>query len=211
MSDVEPDLAALGERFVAAASPRFKDFRVDFEKVSNAASQTLRLEEGDLERATAMFFDTDWALRLALQRRYAAEGAWEPVLKYHLTRVSRYWSGTHPWPDAAAQDTLDLFATHGRADLGLTLVRGYVDVMLKRLRRDLSKRNPRGPGKQYDEATRRILSAMDAAVAAHIPESKRNLLRDLEAVEPYVTAHGTRDDLDWFAEVRREVWMERRA
>ena len=210
MSDVDPDLAALGEGFVAAASPRFKDFRVDFEKISNAASQALRVEEGNPELARAMFLDTDWALRLPLQRRYAAEGAWEPVLKYHLTRVRRYWS-TEPWPDAAAEEVLDVFAAHGRADLGLTLVRGYVDVMLKRLRRDLSKRNPRGPGKQYDEATRRILSAMDAAVAAHIPEGKRNLLRDLEAVEPYVTAHGTQNDLDWFAEVRREVWMERRA
>jgi len=210
VSDVEPDLAALGERFVAAANPRFKDFRVDFEKISNAASQSLRVEEENPELATAMFFDSDWALRLSLQRRYAAEGAWEPVLRYHLTRVRRYWS-TEPWPDAAALDTMDLFAAHGRADLGLTLVRAYVDVMLKRLRRDLSKRNPRGPGKQYDEATRRVLSAMDAAVAAHIPEGKRNLLRDLEAVEPYVTAHGTGEDLDWFAEVRREVWMERRA
>ena len=211
MSSIEGDLVALGERFVAEASPRFKDFRVDFEKISNAASKTLRTDEDDLELARAMFSDVDWALRLPLQRRYAAVGAWEPLLKYHLTRTRRYWSSTTPFPDAPVQAALDLFAEHGRADLGLTLVRTHVEVMLKRLRRDLSKRNPRGPGKQYDEATRRILSAMDAAVAAHIPESKRDLLRDLEAVEPYVTAHGTPDDRDWFAEVRREVWMERRA
>ncbi len=211
MSDDLADVAALGERFVAEASPRFKDFRVDFEKVSNAASRTLRVDEGNLELARAMFHDTDWALRLSLQRRYAAEGAWEPLLKYHLTRTRRYWSSTSPFPDAPAQTTLDLFAEHGRADLGLILVRTHVEVMLKRLRRDLSKRNPRGPGKQYDEATRRILSAMDAAVAAAIPDTKRDLLRDLEAVEPYVTAHGSDEDKTWFAEVRREVWMERRA
>ncbi|MDF2146584.1 hypothetical protein [Knoellia sp. p5-6-4] len=211
MSSLESDLVALGERFVAGASPRFKDFRVDFEKISNAASRTMRVEEDDLDLAKAMYFDTDWALRLPLQRRYAAVGAWEPLVKYHLTRTKRYWSSTSPFPDEPAQAVLDLFAEHGRADLGLTLVRTHVEVMLKRLRRDLSKRNPRGPGKQYDEATRRILSAMDAAVAAHIPESKRDLLRDLEAVEPYVMAHGSKDDHAWFAEVRREVWMERRA
>jgi hypothetical protein len=90
-------------------------------------------------------------------------------------------------------------------------VRTHVEVMLKRLRRDLSKRNPRGPGKQYDEATRKVLSAMDAAVAAHIPESKRDLLRDLDAVEPYVLCHGTDEDKSWLDDVRREVWMERRA
>jgi hypothetical protein len=148
---------------------------------------------------------------LALQRRYAAEQAWEPLLKYHLTRSRRYWSSTSPFPDEPARATLDLFAEHGRADLGLTLVRTHVEVMLKRLRRDLSKRNPRGPGKQYDESTRRILSAMDAAVAAAIPDTKRDLLRDLEAVEPYVTAHGNDEDRAWFEDVRREVWMERRA
>jgi hypothetical protein len=133
------------------------------------------------------------------------------LLKYHLTRSRRYWSGTEPFPDAPAQATLDLFAEHGRADLGLTLVRTHVEVMRGRLRRDLSKRNPRGPGQQYDEPTRRILSAMDAAVAAAIPDTKRDLLRDLEAVEPYVLHHGTDDDKAWFEAVRREIWMERRA
>jgi hypothetical protein len=210
MSDDLLDIAVLGERFVAEGKPRFKDFRVDFEKISNAASRTMR-EQGSLELARAMFSDEEWHLRSALQRRYAAEQAWEPLLKYHLTRSRRYWSSTSPSPDEPARATLDLFAEHGRADLGLTLVRTHVEVMLKRLRRDLSKRNPRGPGKQYDESTRRILSAMDAAVAAAIPDTKRDLLRDLEAVEPYVLRHGTDEDKAWFEDVRREVWMERRA
>jgi hypothetical protein len=210
MSDDLLDVAVLGERFVAEGRPRFKDFRVDFEKISNAASRTMR-EQGSMELARAMFSDEEWHLRSALQRRYAAEQAWEPLLKYHVTRSRRYWSSTSPFPDEPARAALDLFAERGRADLGLTLVRTHVEVMLKRLRRDLSKRNPRGPGKQYDESTRRILSAMDAAVAAAIPDTKRDLLRDLEAVEPYVTAHGTDEDRAWFEDVRREVWMERRA
>jgi hypothetical protein len=209
--NLDSDLVALGERFVAEASPRFKDFRVDFEKISNAASTTMRVDEGDHDLAKAMFFDQEWSLRLPLQRRYAAEQAWEPLLKYHLTRSRRYWSSTSPFPDEPARAVLDLFAEHGRADLGLTLVRTHVEVMRGRLRRDLSKRNPRGPGKQHDESTRRILSAMDAAFAARIPEDKANLLRDLEAVEPYVLRHGTDEDRAWFEAVRREVWMERRA
>ena len=36
MSDLEPGLAALVERFVAQGSPRFKDFRADVEKVTLA-------------------------------------------------------------------------------------------------------------------------------------------------------------------------------
>lgn len=87
MSDLEPGLAALVERFVAQGSPRFKDFRADVEKI--------------------------------------------------------------------------------------TLARGYVDVMLRRLRRDLSKAQPRGPRKQYDEAARRTIAAMDAAVAEFARPSLR--------------------------------------
>lgn len=49
------------------------------------------------------------------------------------------------------------------------------------------------------------------ALGERLVAEARNLLRDLEAVEPYVTDHGTPDDRDWFAGVRREVWMERRA
>ncbi|GAB3433710.1 hypothetical protein GCM10027517_00920 [Phycicoccus ginsengisoli] len=90
-------------------------------------------------------------------------------------------------------------------------MRGYVDVMLRRLRKDLSKRNPRGAGPKYDEGTRRVLSAMDAAVAASIPDRKRELLRDLDSVEPWVAAHGGDEDREWLGSVRREVWMECRA
>ena len=210
MTDPSTELSALGDRLVAQAQPRFRDFRVDFERISTAASQAVREDEGSLDLARALFLDVDWALRLPLQRRYAAEQAWEPLLRYHTTRVRRQWS-TEPWPDEAASDVLDLFAAGGRADLGLELVRAYVDVMLKRLRKDLSKRNPRGPGPQYDEGTRRVLSTMDAAVAAAIPDRKRELLRDLDSVAPWVVAHGADEDREWLDSVRREVGMERRA
>lgn len=209
MTQPSVDLAAFCEDAVERATPRFRDFRVDFERIGTAASGALR-EDGEREAALAVFLDTDWLLRRPLQRRYAAEAAWEPLLRYHGTRVRRQWS-TEPWPDEPAREVLELFAAGGRADLGVELVRTYIGVMHQRLRRDLPKRGARGPGPRYDEGTRRVLVAMDAAVAAAIPDSKRRLLRDLDAVEPWVVVHGGDEDREWLDTARREVWMEGRA
>ena len=70
----------VGERLVAAAKPRFKDFRVDFEKISTAASKAAREARDGLDPAAAIhwFNDVDWHLRGPLQRRYADEARSTP-------------------------------------------------------------------------------------------------------------------------------------
>ncbi len=203
----------IGERLVAAAKPRFKDFRVDFEKISTAASRASREGRDGLDPVTASswFHDFDWLLRLPLQRRYAEHGAWDAIVKYHMVRFKNYMGRNVPWPDAPAQVTLDLFAERGRADLGVDLVRAYTDMQLKRLRADLSKRNPGGPRKNLDEGVKRVIGMLDKAIAGAIPDRKRELMRDLDSVEPYLAAHGGDDDRGWLETVRRELWMERRA
>ncbi len=203
----------IGERLVAAAKPRFKDFRVDFEKSSTAASRASREGRDGLDPATASdwFHDFDWHLRLPLQQLYADQGAWEAIVKYHMVRFKNYLGRSVPWPDAPAQATLELFAQRGRADLGVDLVRAYIDMQLKRLGADLSKRNPRGPRKDLDEGVKQVIGALDAAIAGAIPDRKRELMRDLEAVEPYIAVHGGDNDRSWLETVRRELWMERRA
>ena len=140
----------VGERLVAAAKPRFKDFRVDFEKISTAASKAAREGRDGLDPATAMhwFNDVDWHLRMPLQRLYADQGAFDAIAHYHAKRFKLLLGRNEPWPDAPADDALRLFADHGRADIGVTLIRGYVDMQHKRLKSDFSKRNPRGPRKE---------------------------------------------------------------
>lgn len=204
---------ATGERLVAAAKPRFKDFRVDFEKISTAASKASREGRDGLDPATAVnwFNDVDWHLRLPLQRRYAEEGAFETIAQYHAKRFKSLFGGNDPWPDAPGEDALRLFAERGRADVGVALVRNIIDLHLKRLRQDLSKRNPRGPRKALSDEVKQVTAAIDKAIADGIPDHKRQVMRDLEAVEPYVAADGSHDDRAWFDQVRREIWMERRA
>ena len=203
----------VGERLVAAAKPRFKDFRVDFEKISTAASRASREGRDGLEPATAAnwFFDVDWHLRIPLQRHYADHGAFEAVAHYHAKRFKDLFGGKDPWPDAPAEDALRLFAEHGRPAVGVDLVRTIIDIQLKRLRKDLSKRNPRGPRKDLSDGVKQVIGAIDKAIDDGIPDRKRELMRDLEAVEPYIAAHGGDDDRAWLDSVRREIWMERRA
>ena len=150
-----------GERLVAAAKPRFKDFRVDFEKISTAASKAAREGRDGLDPATAIvwFNDVDWHLRIPLQRHYADHGAFEAVAHYHAKRFKDLFGAKDPWPDAPAEDALRLFAEHGRADVGVDLVRTIVDMQLKRLRKRLvqaqSARPAQGPCRRRQTGHRR--------------------------------------------------------
>lgn len=203
----------IGERLVAAAKPRFKDFRVDFEKISNAASKAAREGRDGLafEDGMAMFSDLDWDLRIPLQRRYAVEGALEQVAHFHAKRFKLYIGRNEPWPDEPAADALEMFARHGRGDLGIELVRTYVDMQHKRLKRDYSARNPRKPRVERPENVERAIAGITKVIAAAIPEMKADLLRDIDTLAPYVEAHGSDEDRTWFEAERREIWMERRA
>lgn len=202
-----------GERLVAAAAPRFKDFRVDFEKISNAASKAAREGREGLQPIDAfdLFNDGDWDLRIPLQRRYAEQGAFEQIAHYHAKRFKLLLGRNEPWPDGPAKDALALFAEHGRQEIGVGLVRKYVDQQHKRLKRDYSARNPRGSRKPRDEGVERAIAAINRAIAHHIPDRKAELLKGIESVLHYVEQHGGTEDRAWLDAVRREVWMEKRA
>ena len=203
----------IGERLVAAAKPRFKDFRVDFEKISNEASRAARegREGMTFDDAVAMFTDVDWDLRIPLQYRYASEGALEQVAHYHAKRFKLYIGRSTPWPDEPADDALLMFVGKGRADLGIQLVRTYVDMQHNRLKRDYSARNPRKPRAERPEGVQQAIAGITKVIADAIPEAKADLLKDMDSLAPYVAAHGDMDDRKWFGAIRREIWMERRA
>jgi hypothetical protein len=57
----------------------------------------------------------------------------------------------------------------------------------------------------------RAIDAINRVIAAAIPERKAELLKDIETVAAFVETHGDNEARDWFAGVRREIWMERRA
>ena len=203
----------IGARLVAEATLRFKDFRVDFEKVSNAASKAAREgREGlSFDEAFDLFNDGDRDLRIPLQRRYAEEGAFDAVAHYHAKRFKLLLGRNTPWPDEPAEDALRLFADHGRAEVGVALVRTYVDMQHARLKRDYSTRNPRGSRKPREEGVERAIASINKAIADAIPDRKVEMLNDLESVAAYLDQHGSDDDRDWFDRIRREIWMERRA
>lgn len=201
----------LGERLVAAAEPRFKDFLVDFEKISTAASKMCRTELSDNEAAAAMFLDVDCDLRLPLQRRYVEQGALDAVAHYHAKQFKLTLGRNSPWPDELAQDALRLFEEHGRPDIGIALIRTYADMQHKRIKRDFSSRNPRRPRKPRDEGTTKVMAAINQLIADAIPDRKADLLRNLDAVSSYIEQHAAGEDRAWYDQLRREIWMERRA
>ena len=202
---------ALGERLVEAAEPRFKDFRVDFEKISNGAGRLMEAGEISLDERLAMFLDLEWDIRIPLQRRYAETGAFDQIAHYHAKRFKLLLGRNTPWPDEPGLDALRLFAAHGRPDIGVGLIRTYVEMQHQRLKRDYSSRRPLGSRKPRDEVTERAISTIHKLIAGAIPDRKAELVKALQAVEPYLAAHGCEADKLWLDQVRREIWMERRA
>lgn len=190
------------ERLIVAGNLKFKNFRGDFDKLSVKASKMGRAE---------FFFDQDWDLRTVLQRRYANAGAFDAIASYHANRFKRVLGRNTAWPDEAAHGALKLFVEHGAADKGVALIRAYLDMQHKRLKRDYSARNPRRSRKPRDENTEGLLGIINTVIAEKIPEGKRLLMRDMEAVAPYIEAHGKVEDCAWFDALRREIWMEKRA
>lgn len=203
----------IGARLVASANPRFKDLRVDFEKISNAACKAAREGREGLspEDAPAMFVDGEWDIRIPLQHRYAQAGAFDAVSHYHAKRFKLLLGRNTPWPDEPGRDALEMFARYGRAPIGVALIRAYVDMQLKRLKKDYAKRNPRGPRGDLDEGSKRLIGRIDAVIANAVPDRKAELLKDMETVAPYLEEHGSGEDRAWFESVRREIWMEKRA
>jgi hypothetical protein len=104
-----------------------------------------------------------------------------------------------------------LFARHGRVDLGDDLIRTYDDMQHKRLRRDYSARNPRKPRIERPEGVQQAIDGITDMIASAIPDRKAELLKDIETILFYVGEHGGREDRAWLEQVRREIWMERRA
>jgi hypothetical protein len=205
--------AQIGAALVAAAKPRFKDFRVDFEKISTAASRAAREGRNGLspDDAAPLFHDLDWDLRRPLQERYMREGAFEPVAHFHAKRFKLLFGRNEHWPDEPARHALRLFADSGVPEIGVRLIRTYADMQHARVKSDYATRKPRKSRVSRSEGVERTIAAVGAAIAAAIPDRKAELLTVLEAMEPYLAAHGTADDRSWLEQVRRELWMEKRA
>jgi hypothetical protein len=161
--------------------------------------------------AANLFYDVNWDMRGPLQERYVRKGAFEPVASYHAKRFKLLFGRNEPWPDEPAAHALRLFADHGAAEAGVGLIRGYVDMQHARLKSDYAKRNPRKPRSPRSEGVERTIAAIGVATAAAIPDRKAELITMLEKVGPYLEAHATADSRSWLGQVRRELWMERRA
>jgi hypothetical protein len=206
----------VGERIVAAASPRFKDFRVDFEKISNSASKAAREGREGLtpDDALTMFSDLDWDLRTPLQRRYAAECALEQVAHYHAKRFKLYIGRNASWPDEPAADALQMFVDRGRSDLAVELIRTYVDMQHKRLKRDYGTRNPRTPRGERAEGVQRAIDAIgllppqfrnERQSFSRTSRPSRPLLKRMATMRPETGSRASAARYGWNAALSRRV------
>jgi hypothetical protein len=184
-----PRLVALGERFVAEAKPRFRNFRVDLEKIEGVAAAAGRDGAIDAEDARALLLDHGDVVSLPLVRRYIEACETELVARWLMSRPSFHFAG---WASVRNLTALDGMVAAGEPALAVRLVRKHLEKTHARAR-GLWRSATREP-KVIPPEYRERYEARRARALWELPgeiETARLELAELEAV---VRAHGSPED-----------------
>lgn len=122
-------LAALGQRFVDAAAPRFRNFRVDLEAVQSAAVAAAK--RGDIagEDATQLFLDHGDSVSLPLVRRYIETCETELIARWLMALDSYHFPG---WATPRNRIALAGMVAAGEEAMAVRLVRKHLEKTHKR-------------------------------------------------------------------------------
>ena len=198
---IPPELAGLARPLVDRAVLKFKNFRVDLERIQGGAVKAK--DAGTLSglHATMIWLDFGNVVSLPLIERYAAARNFEEIAAWLRARDAMQMMD---WPDAPARAALEAMIAHGESALAASLCRHHVDRMIRKLRQDWKERR-RGQPKKLDEGSRAAMRAFQAAIVARIPSRNAELLLDIAAIEPIVAEHGTAEDQAFVAAAKVEI------
>lgn len=122
-------LAALGLRFVNAATPRFRNFRVDLEAVQSAAVAASERGEIAGDDAMQLFVDHGDSVSLPMVRRYIEACETELVARWLMALGSFHFPG---WATPRNRTALAGMIAAGEEALAVRLVRKHLEKTHKR-------------------------------------------------------------------------------
>lgn len=185
-----PHLAALGEKFVAAASPKYRNFRVDLETVQSAAmkaAQSGAIAEMD---AQMLFLDTGDSVSLPLMRRYVEACETELVGKWLMALGSFHFPG---WATPRNLAALDGMVGAGEPALAVRIVRKHLEKTGARAKacwRTVARKRPTViPPELLDR-----YEAQMAQARWELPGQIDTARLEIAELEHYVHAHGSHED-----------------
>lgn len=196
---VPAELAQFVHDQVARATLRFKGFRQDYERVSNAA--TAQWKDGQITQAEAqrVFLDDGHIVSAPLIARYLAARECRQIADWLRARPEFHFPG---WLSERNRMALDGMVEHGEAGSAVQLILAHLKKVIARARdqwRAAGRKIPKGISPELHE---RLATAI-ALDLQRLPGSLGEAQLELAELEPWITAHGSREDQRSFA-----AWLE---
>ncbi|GGD63449.1 hypothetical protein GRI62_12585 [Erythrobacter arachoides] len=185
-----PHLAALGQRFIAEAAPRFRNFRVDLEAVQGAAMQSARDGAIATEDAQMLFLDHGDTVSLPLVQRYVAAHQTELVARWLMMLGSFHFPG---WATPRNLTALDGMVACDEAALAVRVVRKHLEKTQAHVR----KRWRTVAAKRPKVIPPDILERYEAQLAKarwELPGELEAARLEIAELESFVRAHGSPED-----------------
>ena len=185
-----PHLAPLGQRFVDAATPRFRNFRVDLEAVQSAAVKAA--ERGDISRDDAMqlFVDHGDSVSLPLVRRYIEVCETELVARWLMALGSYHFPG---WATLRNRTALEGMIAAGEQALAVRVVRKHLEKTHKRAKSRWLAVGRKQPANLTPELLERYEAQLVKA-RWELPGELETARLEVAELEDVVRDHGSLED-----------------
>jgi hypothetical protein len=185
-----PHLADLGQRFVDAARPRFRNFRVDLEAIAVVASKAGRAGEIPTVDAAQLFLDRGDSLSLPLVRRYVEARETELVARWLTALGSFHFTG---WTTVRNLAALDGMVAAGEAALAVAVVRKHLEKTQRRARERWRMAARKIPDDLPPDRLARYQEDL-AKVRWELPGEIEAARIEIAELESYVRDHGSPED-----------------
>jgi len=198
---VSTKLAEFAQDMVARATLRFKGFRQDYERISNAA--TAQWKDGQITRAEAqrVFLDDGHIISAPLVRRYLEARESRKVADWLRSREEMHFVG---WLSERNRMALDGMVEHGEAPTAVALILAHLKKVMAAAKdhwRSAGQKMPKDlPSEHHDSfmnsvaEERRLLPGRLSETALEIAE-----------LEPWIADHGSREDQRMLVSWREEL------
>lgn len=184
-----PHLAGLAQELVEAASPRFRNFRVDLEAVQGAAMRAGKAGEIAEADAQMLWLDHGEVVSLPLVRRYIAGHETELVARWLMALPSFHFAG---WARPRNLAALDGMVACDEAALAVRVIRKHLEKTQNRARqcwRVVSAKPKTVPAEHAER-----YEAQLAKARWELPGELESARIEIAELEQYVREHGSPED-----------------
>lgn len=198
---VSASLAEFAREQVARAALRFKGFRQDYERVSNAA--TAQWKAGQITRAEAqrIFLDDGHIVSAPLVRRYLDARESRQIADWLRARDEMHFTG---WLSERNRAALDGMVEQGEAATAVALILAHLKKVMNTAKshwRAAGQKMPRDLPEQYHDRFKHNLAQQQLRLPGRLGEAAL----EIAELEPWIANHGSREDQRTLAAWREEL------